>query len=192
MVLCSLIECIPLQDAIEKELFDALRELAEPLCRPVSSFDSQLLQSGIVEGLLQFATDPNRVCKSFKGCRVGHCIDICFPSVDLTERRKEILLEMFGGRRPKGSALWSRCYRKASLKCNLLMLPPWLRGMAVHLTRYPPFYICTYMPIPVSKRSLPSLSSLPTCQLCLGLVAGDGSDVPHSLPFNINIISIGT
>lgn len=60
-----LVERISSQDATEKELFDALRELAELFASPHTSVSSfELLQSGVVEGLLQFATDPSRARKS--------------------------------------------------------------------------------------------------------------------------------
>ncbi|GLB41853.1 putative protein with domain Homologous to E6-AP Carboxyl Terminus with [Lyophyllum shimeji] len=77
-----LVDRISSEQATEKELFDALRELAEHFASPHTSVSSfELLQSGVVEGLLYFATDQTR-------------------SPDLKTRR-ELLLEAFGGRRTK-------------------------------------------------------------------------------------------
>ncbi|KAF8074929.1 hypothetical protein FPV67DRAFT_1559549 [Lyophyllum atratum] len=78
-----LVDRISSPTATEKELFDALRSLAELFASPHTSVSSfELLQSGVVEGLLHFATDPTR-------------------SPDL-KRRQELLLEAFSGRRTKG------------------------------------------------------------------------------------------
>ncbi|KAG6853894.1 hypothetical protein C0991_000359 [Blastosporella zonata] len=76
----QVVDRISSQEATEKELFDALRELAELFASPHTSVSSfELLQSGVVEGLLQFATDQNR-------------------SPDL-RKRQELLLDAFGDRR---------------------------------------------------------------------------------------------
>ncbi|RDB23948.1 Ubiquitin fusion degradation protein 4 [Hypsizygus marmoreus] len=77
-----LVARISRQNATERELLEALRGLAELFASPSTSVSSfELLQSGVVEGLLQFATDPTRT------------LDV--------KRRKEILLEAFSGRRMK-------------------------------------------------------------------------------------------
>lgn len=56
-----LVERISSLDSTEKELSEALRELAELFASPHTSVSSfELLQSGLVEGLLQFATAQNR------------------------------------------------------------------------------------------------------------------------------------
>ncbi|KAJ7251448.1 hypothetical protein C8J57DRAFT_1078213 [Mycena rebaudengoi] len=70
------------KDCSEKDAVEALRELAELFGAPHSSVSSfELLQSGVVDGLLRFATDGER-------------------KLGLT-RRKEILLDAFSGRRTK-------------------------------------------------------------------------------------------
>lgn len=49
------------KDAPEKELAKSVRELAEHFASPHTSVSSfELIQSGIVDGLLQFATDESR------------------------------------------------------------------------------------------------------------------------------------
>lgn len=61
-----LVDRISAQDATEKELSEALRELAELFASPHTSVSSfELLQSGVVDGLLQFATDQGRTCNVF-------------------------------------------------------------------------------------------------------------------------------
>ncbi|KAG6821487.1 hypothetical protein H0H93_010211 [Arthromyces matolae] len=67
--------------ATDKELYSALRELAELFASPHTSVSSfELVQSGVVEGLLQFATDSNRT-----------------PDV---RKRQELLLDAFCGGKP--------------------------------------------------------------------------------------------
>lgn len=56
-----LVERISSPDGTEKELSEALRELAELFASPHTSVSSfELLQSGLVDGLLQFATVQSR------------------------------------------------------------------------------------------------------------------------------------
>ena len=56
-----LVDRVSSPDATEKELSEALRELAELFASPHTSVSSfELLQSGLVDGLLQFATVQNR------------------------------------------------------------------------------------------------------------------------------------
>ncbi|KAJ6534683.1 hypothetical protein DFH09DRAFT_1180315, partial [Mycena vulgaris] len=70
------------RDGSEKDTTEALRELAELFGAPHSSVSSfELLQSGVVDGLLQFATDGDRKLS--------------------LARRKELLLDAFAGRRTK-------------------------------------------------------------------------------------------
>jgi len=60
----DLVSRISALNASEKELLDALRELAELFASPHTSVSSfELLQSGVVDGLLQFATDQDRTRK---------------------------------------------------------------------------------------------------------------------------------
>ncbi|KAF7309015.1 Ubiquitin-protein ligase [Mycena kentingensis (nom. inval.)] len=69
-------------DGSEKEATEALYQLAELFGAPHSSVSSfELLQSGVVDGLLQFTTDPGRKLSLLK--------------------RKELLLDAFVGRRSK-------------------------------------------------------------------------------------------
>ncbi|KAJ6514891.1 hypothetical protein C8R47DRAFT_1275714 [Mycena vitilis] len=70
------------RDGSEKDAVEALREMAELFGAPHSSVSSfELLQSGVVDGLLQFATDGERKLS--------------------VARRKELLLDAFAGRRSK-------------------------------------------------------------------------------------------
>ncbi|KAJ7799117.1 hypothetical protein B0H14DRAFT_2904219 [Mycena olivaceomarginata] len=70
------------KDGSEKDAAEALREMAELFGAPHSSVSSfELLQSGVVDGLLQFATDGERKLSLAK--------------------RKELLLDAFAGRRTK-------------------------------------------------------------------------------------------
>ncbi|KAJ7180903.1 hypothetical protein C8R46DRAFT_985964 [Mycena filopes] len=70
------------RDESEKDAAEALHELAELFGAPHSSVSSfELLQSGVVDGLLQFATDGERKLS--------------------LARRKELLLDAFAGRRTK-------------------------------------------------------------------------------------------
>jgi E3 ubiquitin-protein ligase TRIP12 len=57
---------ISARDASEKELFESLRDLADLFASPHTSVSSfELLQSGVVDGLLPFATDHERTRKDF-------------------------------------------------------------------------------------------------------------------------------
>jgi E3 ubiquitin-protein ligase TRIP12 len=59
-----LVSRISASNATEKELSEALRELAELFASPHTSVSSfELLQSGVVDGLLQFATEQDRIRK---------------------------------------------------------------------------------------------------------------------------------
>ncbi|KAL0953368.1 hypothetical protein HGRIS_004605 [Hohenbuehelia grisea] len=72
------------KDATEKELTKSVRELADHFASPHTSVSSfELIQSGIVDGLLQFATDENRS-----------------PNV---KKRREMLFDAFASRKVKGA-----------------------------------------------------------------------------------------
>lgn len=61
-----LVDRVSSPDGTEKELSEALRELAELFASPHTSVSSfELLQSGLVDGLLQFATVQNRASGSY-------------------------------------------------------------------------------------------------------------------------------
>lgn len=77
-----LVDRISDQNATEKELSEGLWELAELFSSPHTSVSSfELLQSGVVDGLLQFAVDEHRAVNS--------------------KRRKEMFLDAFAGRKVK-------------------------------------------------------------------------------------------
>jgi E3 ubiquitin-protein ligase TRIP12 len=60
-----LVERISVAAATETELFEALKELADLFATAHTSVSSfELLQSGVVDGLLQFATNDDRVGKA--------------------------------------------------------------------------------------------------------------------------------
>jgi E3 ubiquitin-protein ligase TRIP12 len=50
-------------DGSEKDAAEALWEMAELFGAPHSSVSFELLRSGVVDGLLQFATDGERKCE---------------------------------------------------------------------------------------------------------------------------------
>lgn len=59
--LCSLVDKISSSHSSDKDYSEALWELAELFASPHASVSSfELLKSGVVDGLLQFATDENR------------------------------------------------------------------------------------------------------------------------------------
>ncbi|KAF8637626.1 hypothetical protein AX17_002695 [Amanita inopinata Kibby_2008] len=77
-----LVERISLQDVTEKELSEALRELADLFASPHTSVSSfELMQSGVVDGLLRLAMDQ------------GRAVTI--------NKRKELLFSAFASRRAK-------------------------------------------------------------------------------------------
>lgn len=68
-----LVQLISKPTASEKELTEALRELADLFGSPHTSVSSfELLQSGFIDGLLQFATDDDRTCKFISTPQVTH------------------------------------------------------------------------------------------------------------------------
>lgn len=86
-------------DFPEQASSDALREIAELFASAHTSVSSfELLQSGAVDGLLRFATDPERSGKIF--------LVPCCPFIDVVpvslKRRQELLLDAFTTRRQKG------------------------------------------------------------------------------------------
>ncbi|KAF5336031.1 hypothetical protein D9611_006309 [Ephemerocybe angulata] len=79
----GLVEKISAPTASETELSEALWELAQLFASPRTSVSSfELLQSGVVDGLLQFGTDEGRL--------VG------------IKKRKELLLDAFSGKKGNG------------------------------------------------------------------------------------------
>ncbi|KAF4593200.1 Ubiquitin fusion degradation protein 4 [Pleurotus pulmonarius] len=78
-----IVERISVRDATEKDLQKALRELADLFTSSPTSVSSfELLQTGVVDGLLQFTADEDRTTT--------------------TKRRREIFLDAFTGRKSKG------------------------------------------------------------------------------------------
>lgn len=130
------------------EYLEALWELADLFASPHTSVSSfELLKSGVVDGLLQFATDENRTVS--------------------IQRRKEILLEAFAGRKIKG------------LHPNQTPFATLVKKLQESLTRMESFDVITVAQnSDDSKRSSPSLLAR---QLRLRLVAGDDSDIPRNL-----------
>ncbi|KAK2463605.1 hypothetical protein APHAL10511_004356 [Amanita phalloides] len=81
-ILRRLNERISLPSATEKELSEVLRELADLFASPHTSVSSfELMQSGVVDGLLKLSTDQGRAIP--------------------THRRKELLLNAFASRKTK-------------------------------------------------------------------------------------------
>jgi E3 ubiquitin-protein ligase TRIP12 len=72
LTLHQLVERLSVPEASEKELSDVLTELAGHFTSPHTSISSfELLQSGLVDGLLQFAVDPERTGKKkYSLCRI--------------------------------------------------------------------------------------------------------------------------
>jgi E3 ubiquitin-protein ligase TRIP12 len=96
--LCSLVEKISAPQASDKDYSEALWELADLFASPHTSVSSfELLQSGVVDSLLRFATDENRA-----GMHQFHISKSLTESilVDL-QRRKELLLDAFAARNIK-------------------------------------------------------------------------------------------
>ncbi|KAJ7587961.1 ubiquitin-protein ligase [Mycena floridula] len=80
--LCRLVESLSKHDSSEQTITEALSELAALFASPHTSVSSfELLQSGVVDSLLQLTTDPDRI--------------VSLP------RRKELLLDALVGRRNK-------------------------------------------------------------------------------------------
>lgn len=96
----SLVDRISNKTAQEKDLSEALWELADLFSSPHTSVSSfELLRSGAVDSLLQLATDEERACMC---CQLA-CVycDIDLLPVPLKKRR-EMLLDALCGRRIKG------------------------------------------------------------------------------------------
>ncbi|KAG5222613.1 Ubiquitin fusion degradation protein [Salix suchowensis] len=88
-----IVERISVRDATEKDLQKALRELADLFTSSHTSVSSfELLQTGVVDGLLQFTTDEDRT--KFNDCLLSR------PIVT-TKRRREIFLDALTGRKSK-------------------------------------------------------------------------------------------
>jgi len=99
--LCCLVGKISSPHSCDKDYSESLWELAELFASPHTSVSSfELLKSGVVDSLLQFATDENRtgvynaITQSSSLHSQGTCV------VDL-QRRKEILLDAFAARKIK-------------------------------------------------------------------------------------------
>ncbi|KAF8817458.1 hypothetical protein BYT27DRAFT_7074713 [Phlegmacium glaucopus] len=142
------VERISAPNASDAEYLEALWELADLFASPHTSVSSfELLKSGVVDGLLQFATDENRTGS--------------------IQRRKEILLDAFAGRKIKG------------LHPSQTPFATLVKKLQESLTRMESFDVITVAQnSDDSKRSSPSLLAR---QLRLRLVAGDDSDIPRNL-----------
>jgi E3 ubiquitin-protein ligase TRIP12 len=75
VTLRRLVERISTKDVSEQTYTDALRELADLFASAHTSVSSfELLQSGVVDGLLQFATDQDRSGMDFRIFLIAHLI----------------------------------------------------------------------------------------------------------------------
>lgn len=100
--LSRLVDRISAQDASEQIYNDALRELADLFASAHTSVSSfELLQSGVVDGLLQFSTDPSRTGEIAVYLHLR--FSLIFQVVTI-KRRQEILLDAFTARRAKAGA----------------------------------------------------------------------------------------
>lgn len=94
-----LVDRLSKQQATEKELITALWELADLFSSPHTSVSSfELLQSGVVDGILLFLTDENRTGRlslSFLTYASKDYIQVAAKS------RKELFLDAFSGRKLK-------------------------------------------------------------------------------------------
>ncbi|KAF9563919.1 hypothetical protein CPC08DRAFT_632025 [Agrocybe pediades] len=144
----SLVDRISAMNATDQQYSEALWELAEMFASPHTSVSSfELIQSGVVDSLLAFATDENR-------------------TVSL-QRRKEILLDAFAGRKVK------------HLNPSQTPFATLVKKLQESFTRMESFDVITVAQNSEdSKRSSPSLLAR---QLRLRLVAGDDSDIPRNL-----------
>jgi E3 ubiquitin-protein ligase TRIP12 len=179
----QLVERLSVPDASERELSDTLKALAELFGSPhtaVSSFE--LMQSGVVDGLLQFAVDPKRCGKKLFRITVA-CTQ--YDVLVSVKKREEIIFDAFSPRRSKSLISHSP-------------LATLVKKLQESLTRMESFDVVTVaqggdgqsaaflMPknatriviFADSKRSSPSLLAR---QLRLRLVAGDDSDIPRNL-----------
>lgn len=99
--LCSLVGKISSPHSCDKDYSEALWELAELFASPHTSVSSfELLKSGVVDSLLQFATDENRtgVYNAVIHSSNLHSHVTCVVNL---QRRKEILLDAFAARKIK-------------------------------------------------------------------------------------------
>jgi E3 ubiquitin-protein ligase TRIP12 len=97
----SLVMRLSAQDANEKTMMIVLRELAELFASPHSSVSSfELLQSGLVDGLLQFTTDETRKCKFLlypSQLKLHLCLTVS------VQKRREIFFDAFVARKVRGT-----------------------------------------------------------------------------------------
>ncbi|TRM65525.1 hypothetical protein BD626DRAFT_489037 [Schizophyllum amplum] len=144
-----IVETLSNPSATEKKISTALHELAELFASPHTSVSSfELLQSGLVDVLLQFMTDKAESPLS-------------------VEKRRELFLESFAGRRVKGFGQSQSPYATI------------VKKLQESLTRMESFDVITVAQgIDDSKRSSPSLLAR---QLRLRLVADEDSDIPRNL-----------
>ena len=97
-----LVERISGQDTSEQMYNDALRELADLFASAHTSVSSfELLQSGVVDGLLQFSTDPSRTGEIT--IYLDRNYNPIFQTVTV-KRRQEIFLDAFTARKAKAGA----------------------------------------------------------------------------------------
>lgn len=97
------VERISAPNASDAEYLEALWELADLFASPHTSVSSfELLKSGVVDGLLQFAIEESRTGRWSHQKARSNTKKKNYSAVSI-QRRKEILLEAFAGRKTKGS-----------------------------------------------------------------------------------------
>ncbi|KAK7056382.1 Ubiquitin fusion degradation protein 4 [Paramarasmius palmivorus] len=160
----ALVDRIDAPNASEKELTEALWDLANLFASPHTSISSfEMIQSGLVDGLLRFTMDNER-----KGRSMQPLSPVCAKSLKVSvSRRKELLVE----------ALLSR--RNKALSGSQTPFTTFVKKLQESLTRLESFEVVTVsQSSDDSKRSSPSLLAR---QLRLRLVADEESGVPRTL-----------
>jgi len=98
----GVVEKISALDSSDQQYSEALWELAELFASPHTSVSSfELLQSGVVDGLLAFATDENRTGMFLKEHFPHKPSSFIIQITVSLHRRKEILLDAFASRKVK-------------------------------------------------------------------------------------------
>lgn len=106
-----LVSRISASNATEKELSEALRELAELFASPHTSVSSfELLQSGVVDGLLQFATDQDRIRKVPSRQYFGISL-WCFFTYSQTQKAQRDAARSFRMPSNEVSKQWTNSFR---------------------------------------------------------------------------------
>jgi E3 ubiquitin-protein ligase TRIP12 len=181
----SLVTRLSAQDVNEKTMTMVLRELAELFASPHSSVSSfELLQSGLVDGLLQLTTDENRKCKSLlylSHLKLHLCLTVS------VQKRREMFFDAFVTRKVRGilvsqapfSTLVKRLQESLTRmeSFEVVSVAQGVDGEPMRCRQLLQNHL-SHLYGPDSKRSSPSLLAR---QLRLRLVAGEDSDIPRNL-----------